>query len=115
MKKFLLSFTFAWKGLAYAFRTQLNFKVHILVSLLAITSGFLLEINTQEWLWILLAIAMVLVTELLNTALETLVDLVSPEYHPKAGAVKDIAAAAVLIMAFLSVLIGLIVFVPKLI
>lgn len=113
MKKFLLSFTFALKGLGYAFRTQLNFKVHIFASLVAISLGFLLKINTHEWLWILLAIGLVLITELLNTALEVLVDLVSPGYHPKAGAVKDVSAAAVLLMAFLAVLIGLIVFVPK--
>lgn len=113
MKKFLLSFTFAYKGLGYAFRTQLNFKVHTFAALLAILLGVIYQINSQEWLWILLAIGLVLISELVNTALEVLVDLVSPGYHPKAGAVKDVAAAAVLVMAFLAVLIGLIVFVPK--
>ena len=113
MKKFLLSFTFAFKGLGYAYRTQLNFKVHTFAALLAIILGVIYKISTQEWLWILLAIGLVLISELLNTALEVLVDLVSPGFHPKAGAVKDVSAAAVLVMAFLAVLIGLIVFVPK--
>lgn len=113
MKKFLLSFTFAWKGILYAFRTQLNFKVHTVAALGAITLGIIYGIDHQEWLWILLAIGLVMISELLNTALEVLVDLVSPDFHPKAGAVKDVSAAAVLIMAFLAVLIGLIVFVPK--
>lgn len=114
MRKFLLSFTYAWKGLSYAFRTQLNFKVHSLTALLALFLGYTLNLSTGEWLWIFLAIGMVLIAELFNTALEVLVDLVSPGYHAKAGIVKDVAAAAVLLTAFLAVMIGLMVFVPKL-
>lgn len=115
MKKFLLSFAYAWKGLCYAFRTQLNFKVHSSVALLALLLGYLVDLSTGEWLWIFLAIGLVLIAELFNTALEALVDLVSPGYDPKAGTVKDLAAAAVLITTFIAVLIGVLVFVPKLI
>jgi diacylglycerol kinase len=111
MEKFLRSFTYAWKGLRYAFRTQLNFKVH---SLAAICLGISLNISRQDWLWIFLAIALMLVAELFNTAIEVLVDFISPAYHPKAGIVKDVSAAAVLIIAFLAIIIGLMVFVPKL-
>lgn len=113
MKRFFFSFIYAWKGLVYAFRTQLNFKFHSLASAIAIAIGYLLEINTHEWLWILLAIGLVLTAELFNTALEVLVDLVSPEYHPKAGVVKDLSAAAVLITAVVAIGIGLMVFLPK--
>jgi len=113
MKKFLLSFTYAWKGFSYAFRTQLNFKVHSVTAALAILMGFLFDLSIREWLWIFLAIGVVLIAELFNTALEAFVDLVSPEYNPKAGIVKDVAAAAVMITAFLAILIGLMVFVPK--
>lgn len=113
MKKFLLSFSYAWNGLVYAFRTQLNFKIHSATALLAVFLGFTFHISSEEWLWLFLAIGLVMIAELFNTALEVLVDLVSPEYHSKAGAVKDIAAAAVLMATFLAVAIGLIVFGPK--
>jgi diacylglycerol kinase len=113
MKKFLLSFSYAWKGLCYAFRTQLNFKVHTATALLAILLGFILNLSSPDWLWIVLAIGLVIIAELFNTALEVLVDLVSPEYHPKAGTVKDVAAAAVLMTTVLAVAIGLMVFIPK--
>lgn len=113
MKKFLLSFTYAIKGLIYAFRTQLNFKVHTFAAISATLMGFYFNISRPEWLWIILAIGLVLITELLNTALEVLVDFVSPGFHPKAGIIKDVSAGAVLIVAILAVAIGLIVFVPK--
>ena len=115
MKKFLFSFAYAFKGLQYAFRTQLNFKVHSISALAAVLLGYWLNIETNDWLWICLAIGLVLISELFNTALEVLVDLVSPEYHPKAGAVKDLSAAAVLITAALAIAIGLMVFLPKII
>ena len=106
-------FSFAWKGLHYAFSTQINFKVHTYSAIVAILLGIILKINGQDWLWISLAIGLVLIVELINTAIEVLVDFISPGYHPKAGIIKDVSAAAVLLTAFLSVLIGLMVFVPK--
>ncbi len=114
MNKFFRSFGYAFAGLTYAFKTQLNFKVHCLAALLAIALGFYLKLTTAEWLWIAAAIALVLLVELLNTAIEVLVDLVSPEQHPKAGAIKDISAAAVLISALLALVIALFIFIPKL-
>jgi len=113
MKRFFFSFTYAWKGLRYAFRTQLNFKVHSVAALIAICLCYLLEVSTHDWLWIFLAVGLVFTAELFNTALEVLVDLISPDYHPKAGVVKDLAAAAVLISAFVAIAIGLMVFLPK--
>ena len=113
MKKFLLSFTYALKGLSYAFQTQLNFKVHTVAAILAVIMGFYYNISKQEWIWIILAIGLVLITELLNTALEVLVDFVSPGFHPKAGIIKDVSAGAVLLMACLAILIGLMVFIPR--
>ena len=113
MNKFLKSFTYAFKGLTYTFRTQLNFKVHCIAAIIIILLGFYFKLSTAEWMWISLMIALVLVVELINTAIEILVDLISPLQHPKAGAIKDIAAAAVLIAALLSIAIGLFIFVPK--
>ena len=76
-------------------------------------AGWYYQLNSSEWLWIIAASGMVLGAELFNTAIEVLVDLVSPEIHPKAKIIKDVAAGAVLIAAFAAVLIGLIIFLPK--
>ena len=113
MKKFILGFTYAFKGLRYAFATQLNFRVHVFAAVIAIAMGFWLKITPAEWNWILLCIAMVLLTELLNTGIETLTDLVSPGYNKLAGHVKDISAAAVLIVAFFALVTGLIIYLPR--
>ena len=113
IKKFFKGFTYAFKGLRYAFSTQINFKVHTLSAVLVIILGCFLNITFQEWLWIILAISMVLVAELINTAFEVLVNLISPEHDSKAGIIKDLAAGAVLVTAFFAVIIGLIIFLPK--
>ena len=115
MKKFFKGFYFAFNGIKHSFKTQLNFKVHTFLAFLAVLLGYLLQITTDEWLWICAAISLVFIAELINTALETLVDLVSPEINPKAGLIKDISAAAVLIAAIFAFLVGCFIFLPKLI
>lgn len=115
MKKFLKSFVYAFNGLTYTLKTQLSFQIECFVAVAVILLGWYLDLSHAEWLWISLAVALVLVLELLNTAIEVLVDLVSPEQNPKAGAVKDIAAGAVLMAALFSIVVGLFIFVPKLI
>ena len=114
MKKFIKGFGYALNGIWHAATTQLNFRVHFVAALMAACLGYALHISTNEWLWIILCIAIVLGAELFNTALEFLTDLVSPEYNKKAGLVKDMAAGAVLIIAIGALVIGLIIFVPKL-
>jgi diacylglycerol kinase (ATP) len=109
------SFGYAFNGIGYAAATQLNFRVHLVAMLTAVFMGYWLHISTGEWLWIALSITLVLVMELLNTAIEILVDLVSPGYNEKAGHVKDVAAGAVTITAFFAVITGLVIFLPKLI
>jgi len=106
-------FVYAFKGIFAAFKTQRNFRIHIPVLLCVIAAGFLLKLNPAEWTLVLLAAGLVLSLELVNTAIESLVDLVSPGYDKKAGRIKDIAAGAVLIAAVVSVIIGLIIFLPK--
>jgi undecaprenol kinase/diacylglycerol kinase (ATP) len=113
MIRFFKSFGYAFAGLIYAFKTQLNFKVHCVATILVIILGFYVKLALIEWLWIACAITLVLVVELINTAIEVLVDLVSPQQNQKAGVVKDIAAAAVLISALLSLIVALLIFVPK--
>ena len=115
IKKLILSFGYAFKGLAYATKSQLNFRIHLFAAVIAIALGFALNITTNEWLWIALSIAIVLLTELTNTGIETLTDLVSPDYNEKAGHVKDICAGAVVIAAVFALVTGLIIFVPKII
>jgi len=113
MRRLIKSFGYALSGIAYTTKTQLNFKIHLLAIAVVSLSGWFLKLTTSEWLWIVLAIGLVLVAELVNTAIELLVDLVSPAFNPQAGKVKDIAAGAVLIAAAIAVVIGAIIFIPK--
>jgi diacylglycerol kinase (ATP) len=113
MKKFILSAGYAIKGLKYAFTTQQNFRIQVTAAIIAVALGIFFNIGTAEWHWIILCIALVLVMELVNTGIEALVDLVSPEYNKLAGHVKDISAAAVLVMAVFTLVTGAIIFLPK--
>jgi diacylglycerol kinase len=113
MSRFIKGFGYAIKGVCYAFKTQPNFKFHCAATLIVVVWGCFLTLSTSEWLWVLIAVALVMVSELLNTAIETLVDLVSPEWNAKAGIAKDTAAAAVFIASIVSAIIGLIIFIPK--
>ncbi len=115
MKKFLQGFVYAWQGVKYAFSTQINFKVHFLCTFIAVAAGFSYNLNMNEWLWLLASVAFVFVSELFNTAVEVLTDLVSPGYHPMAGLVKDLASGAVLVAALFAFITGLFIFVPKII
>ncbi|RYU85888.1 diacylglycerol kinase family protein [Mucilaginibacter terrigena] len=113
MKKFILSVGYAFKGLKHAFATQLNFRIQVSVALIAIAMGLYFNISNTEWHWITLCIALVLMMELFNTGIEALVDLVSPQYNKLAGHVKDVSAAAVLIVAIFTLVTGTIIFLPK--
>ncbi|WP_113663026.1 diacylglycerol kinase family protein [Pedobacter nanyangensis] len=114
MNRFLKSFKFAAKGLSYTVATQPNFIFHLVAALLAVTAGWCFDVTRGEWLAIIICIGLVMVTELLNTAMEVLVDWISPEFNVKAGLVKDIAAGAVLMAALVALVVALIIFAPKL-
>jgi len=113
MRRLIKSFGYALTGISYTVKTQMNFKIHITAIIAVLFTGWYIQLNSSEWLWIILAIGLVLVAELLNTAIELLVDLVSPEFNVQAGKVKDVAAGAVLVAAVISVCIGAIIFLPK--
>ena len=113
-KKHISSFRFAWNGLTHAFLTQRNFRLQTALGVATIAAAYFFSFDRFEWIVLLLAIGMVLIAELANTTLETLVDLASPELHPKAKIAKDLSAAAVLLVAFFSIVIGLLLFVPHL-
>ncbi|MGF2617128.1 diacylglycerol kinase family protein [Rossellomorea vietnamensis] len=113
-RKFLRSFKFALRGIRLVFKEEFNFLVHFAVSITVVAAGFLLSISAIEWIVVILLIAGMFALEMLNTAVERAVDLVTKEYHPLAGQAKDIAAGAVLCYAAGAMVIGLIIFLPKL-
>jgi len=104
------SFRYAWRGIYLVVRYENNTRVHLLASVAAVGLGLVLGLSYLEWCLILTQIGLVWAAETFNTALEKLVDLVSPEFHPLAGRVKDIAAGAVLILAVTSVAVGGLIF-----
>jgi diacylglycerol kinase len=110
MRNFLKSFVYAITGLRSAIRDQRNLKVQAIIAVLTLGAGFYFEITRTEWSFILFAIALVISLELMNSAVENLVDLVTTEHKPLAGKVKDIAAGAVLFASVMAVIIGVIVF-----
>lgn len=107
------SFKFAFEGLFEAFKKEPNLRIHVFFAILAIIAGFILRISPLEWIIVSFTIAWVFVMELLNTTLEALVDLQTPEQHPKAKVAKDVAAAGVLVSAFLSLVVAALLFIPK--
>jgi len=111
LKGVVRSFGYAWEGVVYAWRVQRNFRIEVLLGLLAVGLSFWLGVNPVP---VLLLTALVLSLELVNTALEALTDLASPVYHPLAKRAKDTAAAAVLLASLLAFLTGLWLFLPPL-
>lgn len=112
-KKLINSFKYAIEGIWKSFKTERNMKIHIFVMILVIIAGILLKINKYEWIICVLCFAMVIGGELLNTAIETVVDMAMPYKNEKAKIAKDIAAGAVLVFAIGAAICGLIIFVPK--
>lgn len=106
-------FTNALRGIFETFRTERNFKIHTGCAVLAIALGTITRLSVSDWRWIALCITLVFAFELLNTALEAMVDLVSPTYHPVAKKAKDAAAGAVLVGAIFALLVGASIFLPK--
>ena len=108
------SFYFAFIGLGYLFRTQRNARIELAIGVVACALGAWLRISRAEWAVIVFTIALVLILEGLNTAVEAAIDLASPNYHPLAKAAKDLAAGMVLIAAIASIAVGLLVLGPPL-
>ena len=112
--KIVKSFGYAFAGLGYCFRTQRNFRIHIAIAFLASLAGAFLGLSALEWAVLALLIMLVLAAEMVNTMVEALVDLVTAEYHPLAKVAKDVAAGVVLLTAIGAVVVGLLIFGPKL-
>lgn len=120
MKKFsikdrLKSFIYAYRGIIVAVKTQHNLQIHIIAMLICIFFGLILKINQTEWILLILFFALVIAMEIINSAIELLTDIASPQFNNKAANVKDMAAGAVLISAIAAFISGIIIFVPKII
>lgn len=111
----LASFGYAFAGIAHAARTQRNFRIHIVITSLVILLGTWLRLSAERWAILVLTIGVVFQAELVNTALEAIVDKVSPEFHPLAKIAKDCVAGAVLVLAVAAVIVGGLVMGPRLI
>lgn len=109
------SMTHAWRGIGIFFKTTHNSWVHLFFATLSIFLGFILYLSSVEWVAIILAIGLVMLAETINTAIEIDMDLTSPTYHPYARDTKDVAAGAVLLSAIVAVIIGFIIFLPKIV
>jgi diacylglycerol kinase len=103
----------AWRGIVYAFRTQRNMGIHLAISIFTLAACLWFGVNMLEWLLVLMAITLVFATEIINTALEVVVDVLERDRRPTAMIIKDLAAGAVLICAIVAALIGGVVFFPR--
>lgn len=108
----LKSFTFAFEGFAFMLRTQHNAWVHLAATIAVVVLGFALQVSADAWRWLIAAMALVWVAEVMNTAFEHLCDVVSPQFHESVKRSKDIAAAAVLVCVIASTLLGAITLAP---
>ena len=115
IKKRILSFKFAFRGFVHLFKEEHNAWIHALAALVAIVMGTIFKVSVTEWIAIVFAIAIVFLSELINSSIENIVDLLHPEKDPRAGKIKDLAAAAVLIASIAALVIGILIFLPKII
>lgn len=113
--KIVQSIAYACKGIKICFASETNFKIHVVAAVVVIFFAVVCNITAVQWMLLLFAIVLVMVMEMINTAIEKLCDLVQPEFHPVIKKVKDIAAGAVLVTAIVSVIIGAVIFLPLLI
>ena len=114
-KSRIQSFRYAIKGIIHAFKHERNIWIQSICAVVAVGAGFVFKIHSIEWIAIVFCIGLVFACEIINTAIENIVDFISPEYHKKAGLIKDLAAGAVLIVAIMSAVVAAIIFIPKLI
>lgn len=112
-RSILDSFNYAFDGIVYAFKTQPNMRIHFLVATLVLIASLIFKLTKLEILMLFLTISFVLVAEMINTAIEAAIDLVTQDYHPIAAIAKNVAAGAVLVASTVSVIVGYLIFYPK--
>jgi diacylglycerol kinase (ATP) len=109
----LKSVGFAFKGALMLLKTEASIKIQFVIAILMTVAGFYFQISNTEWIAQLLAIGLVMSLEGVNTAIEEIANFIHPERHVKIGLIKDVAAGAVFIASFFAVVIGLIIYIPK--
>lgn len=113
MRKFFKAFVYAGNGIIHGIITERNVKFHVLATIITFGAGWITGLSQVEWFVVLILIGGMLALELMNSAVERVVDLVTQEHHPLAKQAKDLASGAVLIFAIVSAVIGLMIFLPK--
>ncbi|MFC4022760.1 diacylglycerol kinase family protein [Oceanobacillus longus] len=113
-RKSSIGFSYAWNGIKEIAKTEHNFRIHLVATILTTVAGFTFRLSNVEWAIIVLTIGLVLMAEVMNSAIEKMIDYLKPEIHPSAKIIKDIAAGAVLITAVIAFIVALIIFLPKL-
>lgn len=115
LKYQLKSFGWAFKGLSVFFKTEVKAKIHTVALVIVILTGFYFKITLIEWCLVIFASGLVILSEIFNTILEITADTLPDKFDMKRGIIKDMSAGAVLLSSFLSVVIGLLIFIPKII
>jgi diacylglycerol kinase len=115
LKRLKKSFSYAIEGFLRTYREEPNMKIHTLIGILVIICGFIFKVSHIEWIFLIFAIGLVIGAEEINTSIESLVDLATSEFKEKAKIAKDTAAAYVMVLSITAAVIGLIIFIPKLI
>ena len=115
MKKFFKSVRFAAAGVNQFFSCDRNGKIQIVIGITAITLGLTVSLSSFQWLLVLFCIGLVISLEMINSAIERYCDLVTTDFHPGIKIIKDVAAGAVLVASIMSLIIGLIIFIPALV
>ena len=111
--KFIRSFSYALKGIGTVFKEEFNARVHLLAALVTIVLGFVLKVAWFEWIILILVMGGVFAMELINTSIENFADLYSTELNPKIKKIKDLSAGAVLVASITAIIVGFIIFLPK--
>ena len=112
-KTFLKGVGYCLEGIAYTFKDEKNFRIEVIIGIITVIASFIFKISLIEWIIIILLITMVLVLELINTAFESMVDLYTQDYNKIAKATKDVIAGAVLVTCMFSFVIGILIFIPR--
>lgn len=115
MRSRVQSFSYAFKGITNLLKSEPNARIHFVAAICAVILGILFKISTFEWVSVVIVIGLVFLSELLNTAIEKLADMVDPEWNIKIGQIKDLSAGAVLVSAIISLIVGGLIFIPKVI
>lgn len=112
--KGFIGLSFALNGLKEMTKER-NFRIHMIATILVVIAGFCFQLNLLEWIVIVLVIGIVLIAETFNSVIEQMIDYIKPEIHPTAKVIKDMSAGSVLLAAIIAVIVGMIIFLPKII